>query len=147
MQAPGGIHGYLRSAFTPILKGCKVQAAQLKELFEKAMPHGGDSRWDRYVKAARRIRKGGRVETLIRGILDDLQLLATTFPDVTTARGKEQLAEAIEEASKMEPSLPDGFEEMPAYAHYGSGDQNINTGSGILHINSGTGHQNPGSGQ
>jgi len=78
------------------------------------------------VKAARTIGKGGRVETLIRGILDDMQLLATTFLDVTTARGKEQLAEAIEEASKMKPSLPDGFEEMPAYDQYGSGDQNIN---------------------
>lgn len=137
----------VEAAFTPTLEDCKVQAAQLKELFEKVMPHGGDSRWDRYVKAAPTIGKGGRVETLIRGILDDLQLLATKFPDVTTVRGKEQLAEAIEEASKMEPSLPDGFEEMPAYARCGSGDQNINTGSGILHINSGTGHQNSGSGQ
>jgi hypothetical protein len=137
----------VEAAFTPTLNDCKVQAAQLKELFEKVMPNGSDSRWDRYVKAARTIGKGGRVETLIKGILDNLQLLATTFPDVTTPRGKEQLAEAIEEAAKMEPSLPDGFEEMSQYAHYGSGDQNINTGNGIQHINSGTGHQNSGSGQ
>jgi alkaline phosphatase len=47
----------------------------------------------------------------------------------------------------MEPSLPDGFEQMPAYAHYGSGAQNNNTGSGTQHINSGTGHQNSGLGQ
>jgi alkaline phosphatase len=99
------------------------------------------------VKAARTIGKGGRVENLIGGILDDLQLLATRFPEVTTPRGKDQLAEAIEEVSKMEPSLPDGFEQTPAYAHYGSGAQNINIGSGIQHINSGTGNQNSGSGQ
>ncbi|KAG4428234.1 hypothetical protein IFR05_016284, partial [Cadophora sp. M221] len=134
------------TAFTPTLEDCKAQAIQLQELFEKVMPEEGESRWDRYVKAARTIGKGGRVENLVGGILDDLQLLATRFPEVTTPRTKEQLAKAVEEVTKMEPSLPDGFEQMPAYAHYGSGDQNINTGSGIQHINSGKGHQNSGSG-
>lgn len=137
----------IKIAFTPTLEDCKVQATQLQELFAKVMPEKGDSRWDRYVKAARTIGKGGRVESLIGGILDDLQLLATKFPEVTTPRGKEQLAKAIEEVSKMEPSLPDGFEQMPAYAHYGSGAQYNNTGSGIQHNNSGTGNQNSGSGQ
>jgi hypothetical protein len=137
----------IKAAFTPTLKDCKVQATHLQELFGKVMPEEGDSRWDRYVKAARTIGKGGRVESLIGGILDDLQLLATRFPEVTTPRGKDQLAKAIEEVTKMEPSLPDGFEQMPAYAHYGSGAQNINTGSGIQHNNCGTGHQNSGSGQ
>jgi hypothetical protein len=66
---------------------------------------------------------------------------------VTTLRGKDQLAKAIKEVTGIEPSLPDGFEQMPVYAHYGSGAQNINTGSGIQHNNSGTGHQNSGSGQ
>lgn len=47
------------------------------------------------MKAARTIGKGGRVETLVGGILDDLQLLATNFPDVTTPRGKDQLLRAI----------------------------------------------------
>lgn len=134
-------------AFTPTLEDCKIQATQLQEVFGKVMPEEGDSRWDRYVKAARTIGKGGRVESLIGGILDDLQLLAVKFPEVTTPRGREQLAKAIEEVSKMEPSLPDGFEEAPAFAHYGSGAQNNNTGSGIQHNNSGTGNQNSGSGQ
>lgn len=31
------------------------------------MPEEGDSRWDRYIKAARTIGKGGRVESLIKG--------------------------------------------------------------------------------
>lgn len=46
----------------------------------------------------------------------------------------------------MDPSLPDNFEQMPVYAHYGSGAQNNNTGGGIQHNNSWTGHQNSGSG-
>ena len=61
--------------------------------------------------------KGGRVENLVGGILEDLQLLATRFPEVTTSREKERLTKAIEEVTKIEPSLPDGFEQMPAYAH------------------------------
>jgi hypothetical protein len=137
----------VKAAFTPTLEDCKIQATHLQQLFEKVMPKEGDSRWDRYVKAARTIGTGGRVESLVGGILDDFQLLATRFPEVTTPRGKDQLATAVEEVTKMEPSLPDGFEQMPAYAHYGSGAQNINTGSGIQHNNSGTGHQNSGSGQ
>jgi alkaline phosphatase len=135
-----------KDAFKPTLEDCRAQATQLQELFAKVMPEEGDSRWDRYVKAARTIGKGGRVETLVGGILEDLQLLTTRFPEVTTARGKEQLAKAVEEVSSMEPSLPDDFEQMPAYVHYGSGAKNNNTSSGIQHNNSGTGNQNSGSG-
>jgi hypothetical protein len=116
-------------------------------LFEKILPEEGDSRWDRYVKAARTIGKGGRVESLVGGILDDLQLLAMRFPEVTTPRGKDQLAKAIEEVTEMKPSLPDGFEQTPTYAHYGSGAQNNNTGSGTQNNNNSTGNQNNGPGQ
>lgn len=139
--------GSIKPAFTPTLEDCKVQATHLHDLFEKVMPEQGDSRWDRYVKAARTIGKGGRIESLIGRILDDLQLLTTRFPEVTTPRGKEQLAKAIEEVTKMEPSLPDGFEQMPVYAHYGSGAQNNNTGSGTQNNNNSTGNQNNGPGQ
>ncbi|OBT53876.1 hypothetical protein VE04_06248 [Pseudogymnoascus sp. 24MN13] len=135
-----------KTAFAPTLEGCKAQAIQLQELFDKVMPEEGESRWDRYVKAARTIGKGGRVENLVGGILDDLQHLATRYPEVTSLRTIEQLAKAVEEVTKMEPSLPDGFEQMPAYAHYGSGAQNNNTGGGIQHINTGTGQQYSGSG-
>jgi hypothetical protein len=120
-----------RVAFIPTLEECKAHAGQLQELFAKVMPEEGDSRWDRYVKAARTIGKGGRVETLVGGILDDLQLLTTRFPEVTTARGREQLANAVDDVSHMEPSLPDDFEQMSAFVHYGSGAQNNNTGGGI----------------
>ncbi|TGO70873.1 hypothetical protein BELL_0652g00010 [Botrytis elliptica] len=137
----------IKAAFTPTLEDCKLQAIQLQELFEKVMPKGSDSRWDRYVKAARTIGKKGRVENLVGGILDDLQLLATRFPQVLTSRGKEKLENAIEEVAQMEPSLPDGFEQMPAYAHYGSGAQNNNTGAGTQNNNNSAGNQNNGPGQ
>ncbi|TGO35832.1 hypothetical protein BHYA_0144g00010 [Botrytis hyacinthi] len=142
----------IKAALTPNLEDFKVQAIQLQAiqlqwLFEKVMPKGSDSRWDRYVKAARTIGKKGRVESLVGGILDDLQLLATRFPQVMTSRGKEKLENAIEEVAKLEPSLPDGFEQMPAYAHYGSGSQNNNTGGGTQNNNNSAGNQNNGPGQ
>jgi hypothetical protein len=76
---------------------------------------------------------------LVEGILDNLQLLATRFPEVTTLRGKDQLAKAIKEVAEIEPSLPDGFEQTPTYAHYSSGAQNNNTGGGTQNNNNSTG--------
>lgn len=133
-------------SFTPVLKDCKEKAAQLQELFEKVAPAEGDSRTNRYIKAARTIGKGGRVETLMKGILDDLQLLTTEFPKSTSRRGQENLTNALEEVSKMEPSLPDGFEDAATFAHYGSGAQNVNAGTGSQYNNNSTGNQNNGPG-
>jgi hypothetical protein len=73
--------------------------------------------------------------------------LAVKFPEVTILRGKEQLVKAIEEVTGMEPSLPDSFEQMPAYVYYSSGTQNNNTGSGTQNNNNSTGNQNNGPGQ
>ena len=61
----------IEAAFRPIIKNCETQSIQLQKLFEKVILEG-DSRWDRYIKAAWTIGKGGRVESLIQGILDDL---------------------------------------------------------------------------
>lgn len=127
-----------KTAFAPTLEDCKTQAIQLRELFNKVMPEEGGSRWDRYVKAARTIGKGGRVENLVGGILDDLQLLATRYPEVMSPLTKEQLTKAVEEVTKIEPSLPSSFEQMLVYAHYGSGGQNNYTRGGIQHINTGS---------
>ncbi|KAH8797868.1 hypothetical protein F5884DRAFT_825522 [Xylogone sp. PMI_703] len=81
----------VKAAFTPTLEDCKVQATHLQELFEKVMPEEGDSRWERYVKAARTIGKGGRVESLVGRILDDLQLLTTKFPENRLKENKDKL--------------------------------------------------------
>jgi hypothetical protein len=136
-----------KAAFKPTLENCQHQATRLQELFTKVMPDENDSRWNRYLKAVRTLGKGGRVEDLIGGILDDLQLMSTKFPGVTTPRSKEQLAKAVEEVSKMEPSLPDGFDEASTFVHYGSGAQNANMGGGNQYNNNSTGNQNNGPGQ
>lgn len=136
----------LAAAFTPVLADCRDKTALLQEVFNKVIPTDGDSRMERYWKAARTIGKGGRVETLMKHVLDNLQLLTAQFPEATSPRGQANLAEAIEEVKELEPSLPDGFEDTPAFAHYGSGVQNVNTGTGSQYNNNSTGNQNNGPG-
>ncbi|EGE09000.1 TPR repeat protein [Trichophyton equinum CBS 127.97] len=119
----------LEDAEKPTLDNYKLQATRLHELFTKVMPEEDDSRLDRYVKAARTIGKGGRIEELVKRILDDLQLIATEFPEVMTPRSKEQLAKAIEDMAKL------------------SGAQNNNMGGGTQNYNNSTGNQNNGPGQ
>jgi len=110
-----------QAAFTPILEDCKAQATQLQMLFEKVMPGEGEAMWDRYVRAASTIGKDGRVEILLGRVLDDLQLLATRVPELTTPRQKERLAKAVEKVSYMEPSLPDNFDQTSVSVQYSSG--------------------------
>lgn len=132
----------LASTFTPIVTDCKVKATQLQQLFEKVIAAEGDSRFERYVKAARTIGKGGRVETLMKAVLENLQLLMAKFPQAAVSRrGQESLTAAIEDVSMIEPSLPNGFEDAQTFANYGSGAQNVNAGAGGLHS-----HQNNGPG-
>ncbi|KAM0147382.1 hypothetical protein ACHAPG_010623 [Botrytis cinerea] len=100
-----------KAAFLLTLKDCKFQASQLKKLFEKVTPEEGASRMDRYIKAVRTIGKDSQVESLMKGILYDLQLLATSFP--VKPSNEYQLAQAIEEVSKMKSSLPDQYTFMP----------------------------------
>lgn len=127
----------------PIVTDCNQKATLLQQLFEKVIAAEGDSRFERYVKAARTIGKGGRVETLMKAILEDLQLLTMKFPRAVSRREQENLTGAIEEAGKLEPSLPDGFENASTFANYGSGAQNVNAGAGSLynHQNNGPGNQ------
>lgn len=137
----------LAPAFTPVIQNCSTKATQLQQLFQKVIPADGDSRASRYIKAARTIGKNGRVETLMQGILHDLSLLTMRFPDTTSHRGQENLTRAIDEVNKLEPSLPEGFEDAVKFANYGAGPQNINTGSGPQYNNNGAVIQNTGSGQ
>ncbi|KAM5494468.1 hypothetical protein MaudMau93_000484, partial [Microsporum audouinii] len=66
--------------FMPTLENCKLQATRLHELFANIMLEKDDSRLDRYIKAARTIGKSSQIEELMNGVLNDLQLIAVTFP-------------------------------------------------------------------
>lgn len=113
--------------FASTIKACEIKARQLQAIFNKVVPQADENGLIRYYKAARAIGKGGRVETLMRGVLEDLQLLSInhTMKVVTEDQVKE-LKEAIEAVSKLEPSIPDEeFEDTGrTFNNYGSGPMN-----------------------
>ncbi|OAP54477.1 hypothetical protein AYL99_11578 [Fonsecaea erecta] len=107
-----------------IIKACESKAQKLNALFQKVAPQEEDSRADRYLKAVRNLGKGGRVEVLMKGILEDMQLLAGN--GVVKLASEAQLRDlkaAIEEISALKPSIPD--EEFPdssnVFNQYGAG--------------------------
>lgn len=92
----------------------------------------------RYISAARNLGKGSRVETLMKGILEDMALVA--------ANQVAGLPEAIRAISELKPSLsPEQFPEVDAtYSTYGSdnlmhadGNQNIISGDNARQWNMG----------
>jgi len=95
----------------PVLEGCEDKATRLKAIFEKVIPQADAPRMDRYLLAARTLGKGDTVESLMKGILDDIQLLTgnrvTKLP--TEAKIAELIRAAIQEVSAIPSSLPAGI--------------------------------------
>ena len=60
-----------------VVKACETKARHLDELFHKVLPAEGASRRERYLLAFRTLGKGTEVEKLMKGMLDDVQLLAS----------------------------------------------------------------------
>jgi hypothetical protein len=98
-------------AMMPVLKDCEEKANRLAEIFEKVVPPADASRTDRYLLAARTLGKGDTVESLMKGILDDIHLLTSnrTINLPTRAEIAALIRAAIAEASAIPPSLPAGI--------------------------------------
>ncbi|KAH6976720.1 hypothetical protein EDB80DRAFT_899880 [Ilyonectria destructans] len=98
-------------AMKPVLEGCKDKATRLAEIFEKAIPQADASRMERYLLAARTLGKGSTVESLTKGILDDVQLLAgNRVTKLATEAEIGELIRAAREVSAIPTSLPGGFD-------------------------------------
>ncbi|PVH74235.1 hypothetical protein DL98DRAFT_658902 [Cadophora sp. DSE1049] len=125
---------------------CKDKWKTLNDLFDKVIPEEKASRVDRYYKAVKTLGKGGKVESLMKGILEDIQLLATIKTMTTTnvekviktvtAAQEEKVANAITDVAAWPPSVPDDGEAKQY--HSGGGPQTINEVqtiiNGILNI-------------
>jgi len=128
-------------AIKPILEGCKDKAVRLEIVFRKVVPQGNILRLDRYRIAIRALGKGNKVEALMKGMLEDIQLLAGNYViKALTAAEVAKLVKAIEEISEMPPSLS---EDTPGNSinSYGSGTLNANAGDGTQNNNTGSGRQ------
>jgi hypothetical protein len=138
-----------KKAIQPVVSGCEERAKMLQDIFEKvekgAKNAKDGSMLDFYRTSLLRLGKAHRVETLMRGILRDLDALATNqlFKTATQSQTA-QLKEAIDQLSKVKSSVPDSdFESRmtgPIQNTYG-GTAHLTTIDGQGHI------INPGSGK
>jgi hypothetical protein len=133
-------------AMRPLIDKCTVRAKTLDTIFQKVLPPDDASRWDRYISAAKTLGKGGRVETLMKGLLDDVLLLASKHGMMTaTADQVEHLAKAIQDMSSIEPSIPDSELQETTFTNnnFGEGPMTNNNvqGNQKFQANYGTGKQ------
>jgi len=106
--ADGGVDEASCNGAKDIIEACKKKATHLDELFHKAIPADGASDVKRYWKAVKAYGKGNEVENLMKGMLEDVQLLACEHGMRTATKAQqEQITQAIEEVSAVAPSVPD----------------------------------------
>ncbi|KAE8136587.1 hypothetical protein BDV38DRAFT_283799 [Aspergillus pseudotamarii] len=131
-------------AMEPIVKACEAKAKKLDVLFQKVLPPDGASRAERYLKALRTLGKGNRVELLMKGMLEDVQLLASErgMKTVTTIE-LDQITNAIREVSALPPSIDEHLLSDPAFSNInqGPGTQTNYQAQGDQYINPGAGKQ------
>ncbi|KAG8526141.1 uncharacterized protein KY384_000134 [Bacidia gigantensis] len=96
-----------------VAKVCEEKAERLRNLFQKAIPREGTPDLKRYYMAVKAYGKGNEVETLMKGILEDTQLLVCERGIQTATLSQQKaIAEAIQQISPTPPSVPDSlFEE------------------------------------
>ena len=123
-----------------VLEECKSKIQTMEELFLKIMPAEGASRRERYLSAARSLGKESRVESLMKRILEDVQLLAVDYgmSSATEAQRKE-LAEAIKDVAALPRSLPERLIEESGFSARHSGSGAINQFHGDQYTNHGDG--------
>lgn len=106
-----------------IVDACEAKAKKLDHLFHKVIPGDSASRRERYFSAVKTLGKGNEVEKLMKGILEDIQLLACERDmKIATTTQQEQIAKAIAEVSAVPPSVPEDAASFTAN-YSGSGTQ------------------------
>lgn len=109
-----------------IVEACEEKAKKLEELFHKAIPADGASDLKRYFKAVKAWGKGSEVESLMKGMLEDVQFLACEHGIKTATKAQqEQIIKAIAEVSAVSPSVPEHELQETGFINknYGSGTQ------------------------
>jgi hypothetical protein len=104
----GDVNGDSCKGVKHVVEACQEKAKKLDDLFHKGIPGDGASRRERYFSAVRTLGKGNEVEKLMKGMLEDLQLLACERDmKIATKIQLEQIAKAIAEVSAVPPSVPE----------------------------------------
>ena len=119
-------------------------------MFHKAIPAEGASDLKRYYKAVKACGEGSEVENLMKGMLEDVQLLACDRGMKTATQAQqEQIITAIAEVSAVSPSVSEHEFQETGFTvtnsgpgtQYNAQGENIAQGSARLY-NSGGGSMN-----
>lgn len=130
-------------AVKPVFETCKANAKALRDIFEEVVPGDEAGRLERYLMALKTVspKKKHRVEDMMKGILEKLQLLQTHHYFKSAEAGAEidftKIATGIEEMKHVESSIPQ--DDTGKVTHSGPGSININSGKGEQYNNSITG--------
>ncbi|RYN50478.1 hypothetical protein AA0117_g13406 [Alternaria alternata] len=130
------------------VEDCMEKALSLRTVFRLVVPRADIARPERYRIAVNDLGKEGRVEILMKGVLEDVYHLAgkceieneaQTIKVIDEAQIQE-LVDAIEQMSKIPSSLPES-RSGNSINNYGSGTLNANSGRGTQNNNTGSGKQ------
>jgi hypothetical protein len=125
-----------------VVDACGKKAKSLDKLFHKVIPADGATRVERYFSAVRTLGKGNQVEILMKGMLEDVQLLASNYSMKTITKTQvEQVAKAIAEVSAISPSVPEHLLQDTIFTNnsYGPGPQTNYNAQGDQYNHSGRG--------
>ena len=121
-----GVKNDSRKGVENTVKACKEKAEKLQELFNKVVPGEGASRMERYRMALKVPGKGHKVEKLMQGILEDVNLLMGEKSINSAGKAQqEQILKAIKEIAAVAPSVPEQEIQQTGFtnSNYGSGTQ------------------------
>ncbi|KAK8875012.1 small s protein [Apiospora arundinis] len=142
----GSVEASTCEAIKPLIARCEERAKTLEGIFRRVIPPDDASPLERYYRTAKALGKGCRVETLMRGLLEDVLLLVSSHGlEGAMAHQLDQLQESIQAMSAVEPSIPDSEFQNSAITNnqFGNGPMTNNnvTGNQKFQANYGTGKQ------
>jgi hypothetical protein len=89
-----------------VIEGCETKAKRLKAIFTRCIPEAKSSTIERYRKAIHAFGNDRKVEVLMKGILEDVQLLAQNSAIKAVPKGSiRKLQLAIDEVSLIKSSV------------------------------------------
>ncbi|MCJ1261200.1 Ankyrin-2 [Lobaria immixta] len=109
-----------------VVEACEKKAKKLETLFQKAIPKDGASDLERYYKSVKAHGKGNEVENLMKGMLQNVQLLACERGINTATKAQQaQIVKAITDVSAVLPSITEQVFQETGFTNtkYGSGTQ------------------------
>lgn len=130
-------------ALAETLYACRTKTKNLEEIFQDIMCGPSDARHKRYLKALRRLGKGNKVEELMLGLTEYVQLIVNHQAVISVDQEQNaMLGEIINEMKSVASSVPDK-ETCTETFNSGGGPQtnNVNSGSGKQYVSNGSGNQ------